>query len=116
MESPAFASAPSPSTRSSMTSSVGAASPGKSISGLVVVGSKPMMVEPFSRRSRSDDCQDVDNEHQRVLRPDQRRGALGAVTFSRGNDQQDAAADGRSDQALVPARDDLAGADLSVER
>src|SRR5450759_2660656 len=121
MESPALASAPSPRTRSSMTSSVGATSPGKSISGLVVLGSKPMMVEPFSRSSRvrrspgSDDRQDVDDEHQGVLGFDQRRGALGAVPFGRGHDEQDAAADGLSDQALVPAGDDLPGADLSVE-
>src|SRR5665647_731621 len=121
MESPTLASAPSPNVRSSMTSSVGAMSPGKSISGLVVLGLKPMMVEPFSRRSRSegrgsDDCQDVDDKHQSVLGADQRRGALGAVSLSRGHDQQDAGTDGLSDQTLVPAGDDLASADLSVER
>src|SRR5450631_2482100 len=120
MESPALAWAPSPTTRSSMTSSVGATSPGKSISGLVVLGSKPMMIEPFSDRSRvvdqtSDDSQDVDDEHQGVFGPDQRRRTLGAITIGRGHDQQDSAAHGLSDQALVPAGDDLAGPDLSVE-
>src|SRR5680860_252906 len=58
---------------------------------------------------------DVDDEHHGVLGSD-RRGAPGAVPIRRRHHQQDAAADGLIDQALVPTRDDLAGADLNVHR
>lgn len=57
---------------------------------------------PAELLTQLDDSQDVDDIHQGVRGADERRGALGAVAVCRWHDQQDKAADGLSDQALVP--------------
>src|SRR6476620_9722870 len=111
MVSPAPASAPSPSVRSSMSSSVGAASPGKSISGLVVLGSNPMG-GPFGGVGRdSVRGEDVDDEHEGVRAADLGRAAGGAVAVRRRDDEQHAAADGLADELVVPRLDDVLLAD-----
>src|SRR6476661_2208214 len=99
---------------SSMTRSAGGVSPGNSISGLVVLGSKPMVVTPFGRWW-SAGVEQVDDEDQGVgaLDPGARL-ALGAVAVGRGDDHEQAAADALADDVLVPGGDELADADREL--
>src|SRR5665647_894179 len=123
MVSPALASTPSPALRSSMTRSVGATSPGKSISGLVVLGSKPMMCGPFVRGARtfrradSGRGKDVDDEHERVGSLDAGLGVTRlAIALGWRQHKEHTTPDGLAHDALVETRHELALAHGLVEQ
>src|SRR5829696_5274920 len=98
---------------SSMSSSVGGWSPGKSISGRV--GSVLMRGPLGSRWRGSVRGEDVDDEHQGVGAGDLRRAAGGAVALGRRDDEQHPAAHLLPHEAVVPALDDLSLPDDEVE-
>ena len=72
---------------------------------------------PPTGRERSGGGEDVDDEHQGVGAADAgRRVAVGAVALVGRDHEQHPGADGLADEALVPAGDELAGADDEVGR